>query len=134
MDLHTWIFVFILMAYLYYMTRVFDQVKILLIKKIKIHNPPNNAIEEQEKWRNQMNAIQSEIKKFKINSFLIFLIIPLVEVGAHFIVGDYFINSILLSLSFFILFLFCLLFLLFTYKGRKSDKLEKKYTWKSGIY
>ena len=134
MDLHTWIFVFTLMTYLYYITRVYDQVKVLLIKKIKIHNPTNDRIEEQEKWFSQMKAMKLEIKKFKINSFLLFLLIPVVEVIAHMLVGEYFINSTLLSLIFFVLFLFCLLFLLFTYKGREADKLEKKYTWKSGIY
>ncbi len=134
MDLHTWIFVFTLLAYLYYISRVFDQVKVLLIKKIKIHNPETGREEEQEKWRKEMKAMKTEIKIFKRNSFLIFLLIPVVEVVAHLVVGEYFINSILLSLSFFVLFLTCLLFLLFTYKGRQSDKLEKKYTWKSGIF
>lgn len=134
MDLHTWIFALTLMVYLYYITRVFDQVKVLLIKKIKIHNPVNDREEEQEKWRQRMREMKAEIRRFKLNSYALFLIIPTIEVIAHLVVGDYLITSILLTVSSFALFLLCLLFLLFTYKGRKSDKLEKKYTWKSGIY
>ena len=134
MDAHTWIYIFAIIAYLYFLTKVYDSYKNLSIKKIKIHPPELGNIKDKERWILEMRTVSQEFSKHKKGSLLLFFLIPLVEITAHLIIGKYEINSQLLSAIFLVLFFICLLVVLFVYKGRRSNKIEKKYTWKSGVF
>ena len=130
MDLHTWIFITAILVYLYFITRVYDGYKILFIQKIKIHLPNPDKTADEDRWKTDVKAINKKINRYKIQQVSLFLLIPILEIALHFWVGDYEINSQLLTLIFFVLFITTLLLVLILYKGRKINQFQKKYSVK----
>ena len=83
MEPHSWIIAIAGAVYLYYLSQIYDKRKIYLIKKSRIHQPVTQDDQEIDLWREQYEKFQRELKLFRINSVLVFLIIPIVEYMAH---------------------------------------------------
>ena len=131
MEGHTWIYVVALLGYLYFITKVYDVFNSVLLVKSRIKEPKTEREEDRKAWLTATLSIQQELQGLRKKSALLFLIVPLAELLLHFIIGNYDLSGQLLSLGFFILFSVVLLIVIFALKGRQSDRLEKKYTWKS---
>lgn len=127
MEGHTWIYVIAILIYLYYLSKILDKKRELLIAQNRLQQGFNKNLED-ENGRQQKRQIKREKSSFRKRSLLYFLGIPVAEVISHLIVGSYELNGQLLSLSFFILFLLCLLLILFVFQSQKEEMEAKKYT------
>jgi len=133
MEGHTWIYVISILIYLYYLTRVYDRLSILMQEKSKISEPKTDKVVDREQWIEKNANIILKISSFKRNAVLLFLLIPLLEISVHLMLSQFDLTRQLMTTGFFVLFLICLFILLYAVQGRKSDRIEKKYTWKSGV-
>jgi len=134
MEGHTWIYLLTILAYLYYMSKVYDRLSTLMNEKSKIVEPKTDKEEDRERWLELNALILYKLKNYRRWSVVLFFLIPALELSAHLFVGNYEYTGQLLSVVFIALFLAVLLVILFVYRGRKSDRLEKKYTWKTSLF
>ncbi|MEP1027181.1 MAG: hypothetical protein ABJG68_13305 [Crocinitomicaceae bacterium] len=104
-----------------------------MLLKSKIAEPKTDKNEERQAWINKNYSILQKVYLFKRNALLLIFIIPIGELLFHFLIGEYELNGQLLTAGFFVLFYISLLIALYAVQGKKSDRIEKKYTWKSGI-
>ncbi|MFT4601650.1 MAG: putative ion transporter superfamily protein YfcC [Arenicella sp.] len=133
MEGHTWIYVVGILGYLYYLTKVFDELNVLMTEKSKILEPKTKKKAQREIWRKENSSFIRKVAKFKRKAILLFLIIPIVEVVVHFLLGDYGLTGKLMSAMFFVLFILVLFIILVSVRAKKSARIEKKYTWKSSM-
>ena len=102
-------------------------------EKSKISEPKTDKVVDREQWIEKNANIILKISSFKRNAVLLFLLIPLLEISVHLMLSQFDLTRQLMTTGFFVLFLICLFILLYAVQGRKSDRIEKKYTWKSGV-
>lgn len=127
MEPHTGILIVAALAYLFFLSKIIDKNRRILMKKSRIHEPDQSQLKELEKWMEERRSLKRTVKRFRNSSILFFMLVPTVEVSAHLIVGGYLIHDQLLSLAFFGIFFLTLLLILYTMKG-KSKLTPKKYT------
>ena len=92
MEPHSWIIAIAGMAYLYYLSLVFDKRRIYLIKKSRIHQPTSEDDHEIRLWKEQFETFQRELKLFRVRSVLYFSLIPFLEMLAHAYFGNYLVH------------------------------------------
>jgi len=134
MEGHTWIYLGSILVYLYYLSRVFDRLSSLMNEKLKIVAPKTNKVEDRERWIEANALAILKLKRYRILSTLTFFLIPATELFLHYLVGGFDLTGQLMWAGCFVLFFICLSIILFLYRGRKSDRLEKKYTWKTNLF
>ncbi|UKN01931.1 hypothetical protein K6119_00175 [Paracrocinitomix mangrovi] len=132
MNAHTWIFVIAILLYLYYLSRVYDRVKFLSIKRARIHEPQSDDESALTQWVHDMRQIKRETTQLRKNSCLYFFIIPALEIITHFISGDYYIADQLLTLSF--LLGFSLTMIVILYWGSEKYKMPNGSLVKKTTY
>lgn len=127
MEGHTWIYVIAILAYLYYISKVADRNRYLLMKKSRLPRIDRRA-QDFESQLQQHRQFKRENRKFKKRTVIIFLIIPTVEIITHFLLGGYELSGQLLTVIFFVLF-FTVLLLVLIFQSRNQQSLpSKKYT------
>lgn len=89
MEPHSWIIAIAGMAYLYFLSQIFDRRRVYLIKKSRIHQPVSENDKELKRWKIQFDKFQRELKNFRIGAVILFLIIPVLEFLAHAYIGDH---------------------------------------------
>ncbi|MBD3638321.1 MAG: hypothetical protein HUJ25_13295 [Crocinitomicaceae bacterium] len=126
MEPHSWIFAIAGMAYVYFLAQVYDRKRVYLIRKSRIHQPDETNKEQLLKWRQEVRVFKRDLKKFRTGSILLSFVIPVIELCAHLVWGDYLLQIFAITIVLFLVFLIGLVTLL--YDMRQYGSFEhKKY-------
>lgn len=125
MEPHSWIIAIAGMAYLYYLSLIYDKRKVYLIKKSRVHQPVSEDDKEIALWREQHDKFQRELKVFRIKSILFFLVIPVLEMVAHTYFGQYVLYIWWIPFLLFSLFLIGLIVLITEMSGPQPLHIQK---------
>lgn len=125
MEPHTIIYIIAALVYLYFLSIMIDRMRLLMIRKSRIHVPNADIQEEMSVWVSETREMNKKIKRLRWSSVLFFFCIPTIEVVFHLMVGDYILNEQLLSLTFFGIFFSSLVIILFAVKGRPRATAKK---------
>lgn len=125
MEPHSWIIAIAGMAYLYYLSQIYDKRRVYLIKKSRIHQPQNQNDEEIDLWRKQFEEFQRELKAFRIKSIFFFMVIPVLEMFAHNYFGEHVLHIWWIPMLMFLIFLIGLLVLVTEMSGPQPLNIQK---------